>query len=89
MTSKRPPSSGYSPAIVLKQWAQETTILFGEASVRVSMAWAASIWKRTSFPARRAGSPVHDSPDPRTAKDTPAVWSSSAMAAVVAFALSS
>ena len=88
-TSKEPPSSGYSPAIVLKQCAQETTILRGLASVRVSIAWAASIWKSASLPARRAGSPVQDSPEPRTAKDTPAVCSSSATAALVFFAVSS
>ena len=89
MTSYWPPTCGYSRARVLKQWAQVTTMRVAPASLRVSTFWAASIWKRISLPARRAGSPVQDSASPSTAKLTPAVWRSSATARVVFFARSS
>ena len=50
--------------------------------------WA-SMEKTNSLPIRRAGSPVQVSAGPSTAKVTPAVCSSSAMAFVVFLALSS
>ncbi len=88
-TSKFAPSWAYSFLIVLKQCAHVTTTLVTPNSPIVSMFCAARVWKSTSFPARRAESPVHVSPLPRTAKDTPAVSSSSATARVVFFARSS
>ncbi len=84
-----PPSCGYSFLMVLKQWAQVTTIFVAPTSSSVATFCSASIWKRTSLPARRAESPVHVSPLPRTAKSTPAMSKSSATARVVFFARSS
>jgi hypothetical protein len=59
------------------------------ASLSVSMFCWASMLKTNSLPRRRAGSPVHASAGPSTAKLTPARWSSSAMALVVRLARSS
>jgi len=88
-TVYRPPSCGYSRAIVLKQCAHVTTIVCAPTSLSTSTLADASSWYSSSLPARRAGSPVHDSPSPRTANVTPAVCSSSATARVVFLARSS
>ena len=75
--------------MVLKQCAQVTTIRCAPTSLSISTLPLASIWNSSSLPARRAGSPVQDSPSPSTAKLTPAVCSSSATAFVVRIARSS
>ena len=71
-----PPKSGYSFASVLKQCGQLATIFVTPASFIVATFCSAYDWKVYSFPIRRAGSPVHDSRGPRTAKSTPAACSS-------------
>ena len=75
--------------MVLKQCGQDAMTFFAPASLSVwTFCWA-SIEYTNSLPSRRAGSPVHASAGPRTAKVTPAVCSSSAMALVVFLARSS
>ncbi len=74
---------------MLKQCGQLATILRAPASFSVSMFCCASMLNTNSLPIRRAGSPVHVSAGPRTAKFTPAVCSSSAIALVVLLARSS
>ncbi len=75
--------------MMLKQCGQDATIVRGAASLRVSMFCWASIENTNSLPIRRAGSPVHVSAGPSTAKFTPAWCSSVAMALVVFLARSS
>ena len=74
---------------MLKQCGHDATIVFGAASLSVSIFWAASIENTNSFPIRRAGSPVQVSAGPSTANFTPAVCSNAAIALVVFFARSS
>ena len=88
-TSSSMPSWRYSFLSVLKQCGQVETTFLALASVSVSMFCWARPWKTNSLPARRAESPVQVSPLPSTAKETPAMSSSSATARVVFFARSS
>ena len=74
-----PPKSGYSFASVLKQCGQLATIFVTPASFSVETFCSAKAWKTYSFPARRAGSPVHDSRGPRIATSSPAASSSFAV----------
>ena len=83
------PSWRYSFFRVLKQCAQVETTFLTLYSLKVSMFCAARPWKTNSLPARRAESPVQVSPLPSTAKETPAMSSSSATARVVFLARSS
>ena len=88
-TSSSTPNSAYSFFSVLKQCAQVETTFLTLVSLNTSAFCIASCWKTNSLPARRAGSPVQVSPSPSTAKETPAMSSSSATARVVFFARSS
>ena len=89
ITSKCPPSCGYSLSSVLKQWGHCVMIFFTPMPLRLSMLAIASIWKMYSLPERRAGSPVHCSDGPRMAKSISARWSSFAIAIVTFWFLSS
>src|SRR4051794_34128214 len=88
-TSSSTPNWPYSFFSVLKQCAQVATTFFALVSVSPSAFCIASCWNTNSLPDRRAGSPLQVSPLPRTAKETPAMSSSSATARVVFLARSS
>ena len=74
------PNCGYSLRMVLKQCGQLATMVripwVSCAAERVATFSCASLWKRYSLPARRAGSPLQVSRGPSTANGRPA-WASS------------
>ena len=74
---------------MLKQCGQLATIFVTPAPFIVATFCSAYDWNVYSFPIRRAGSPVHDSRGPRTAKSTPAACSSFAVDCAVVRARSS
>ena len=67
-----PPKSLYSVPKVWKQCGHEDTIFFTPISSKVARLVSASIWKRYSFPARRAASPLHPSCIPKIPTSSPA-----------------
>ena len=73
---------------VLKQCGHWVMIFFTPIPLSISMLGIASIWKRYSFPDRRAESPVHISDGPRTATVIPARASSLAIALELALIIS-